>query len=159
MTKVKVVTLSTLNSLIKKEEDFSNQQKALLIVKAGLKSLGDDNFTEEQLRNVVGIRKIAEEAAASEAAELGIDPLFETYENLASAIENTIDLCLTDDEEVSEPETAEDLEEELEEETVEEDTEENSEEEEEEEEGIITKDDDEDDVEEEDIVGSDEESE
>lgn len=164
MTKVKVVTLSKLNSLIKNEEDFSNQQKALLIVKGGLKALGGEEFTEEQVNAVVAVRKAAEEAAATEAAELGLDSLFDQYGDLANAVGNTIEICFSDDSDEDVLDTAspseDDDDEEVEEEDEEEVEEEESEDDDEEEEVVITKDDDEDDVEEEEgEVGADEESE
>lgn len=96
MNNSKTISLSKLNSLIKKEEDFSNEQKALLIVKGGLKAVSTkEEYTEEEVASVVAVRHAAEMAAAEKAMELDSDELFESYNSLAEAIEKSVEICFS----------------------------------------------------------------
>jgi len=140
MAEERTMTLNELNSKIKEQSENPNAQKALLILKGGLKAYGKEEYTETEVKELVDVRYAAEEAATEKAADLNNDSLFEYCEKLGLSLKEAQDICFPTvsdseeevEEEVEKTETtdeAEQEEEKEEESSEEESTEETTEEE------------------------------
>lgn len=116
MANEKTMSLTELNSKIKENAENPVVQKALLILKGGLKAYEGTEFTEKQVKELVDVRVVAEDAAAEKAAELENNELFEHCSNLGEALKGSVEICFTTES------NTEENQEELEEESSEEET-------------------------------------